>query len=421
MKNILNLLLLCTFALSMQSCLKDDCEATREYALFQPIYKQADEFRVPIISETPRTLENPGKLYYYNQHILINEVNEGIHIIDNSNPENPTFRAFINIPGNVDMAVKDGVLYADSYVDLLVLDLADLENPKLMQRHEEAFLRHYWDESQGYFVGYEQTPIIETIDCTDPNFGRAFFNRGGNWFVNTAIDLEAADVDFGGGNGGSGTGGSLARFTIYQDFLYTIGEYEMKVFDISIREGLDELNTIQVGWGIETLYPYQDKLFIGAADGMYIFDNQNPTSPELLSKFQHARACDPVVVEDDIAYVTLRDGTACQGFNNQMDIVDVKDFTAPVLIESHSMENPHGLAVRDKVVYVCEGEYGLKVFDVDNPNRLKQLDKQNIATYDNVIIPETDILLVIGKEGLYQYDISDNKNLKQLSLIPVGK
>ncbi len=421
MKNLFSLLVLLCIGLSMQSCIKDDCDATRNYVYYEPIYKKAEEFRIPITTETARQLENPGKIYYYKNYIFINEINEGVHIVDNTNPEQPDIISFINIPGNVDMAIRDEVLYADNYVDLLALDITDVLNPKLLQRHEEALLRYYWDNSQGYFVGYSETNIIETIDCTNPNFGRPFFNRGGGILVDIATAEDASFDTTSGDSSKSGTGGSLARFTIYQHYLYTIGEFEMDVYDISIRDELDAINTIQVGWGIETLYPYKDKLFIGANDGLYIFDNQEPTRPELLAKFQHARACDPVVVEDDIAYVTLRDGNACQGFNNQLDIVDVSDFKNPSLIESHPMEHPHGLSVRDKVVYLCEGEYGLKVLDLDNPKRAKKLSDYSIATYDNIVIPGTDIMLVIGKDGLYQYDISDNKNLKQLSFIPVGK
>ena len=34
-------------------------------------------------------------------------------------------------------------------------------------------------------------------------------------------------------------------------------------------------------------------------------------------------SCDPVVVQGDYAFVTLRGGTECQGFSNQLDIIDI--------------------------------------------------------------------------------------------------
>ena len=40
---------------------------------------------------------------------------------------------------------------------------------------------------------------------------------------------------------------------------------------------------------------------------MFIYDNTNPQAPYFLSRFQHAEACDPVFVEGDYAYVTLRE------------------------------------------------------------------------------------------------------------------
>ncbi|NJL73976.1 MAG: hypothetical protein HC892_01915 [Saprospiraceae bacterium] len=172
---------------------------------------------------------------------------------------------------------------------------------------------------------------------------------------------------------------------------------------------------------VETIFPYQDKLFVGANDGMYIFDNTVPTQPKQLSKFSHARACDPVVVEGATAYVTLRGGTTCEGFNNQLDIVDVKDLLNPRLLKTYPMSNPHGLSIRKNILYLCDGESGLKSFDVTDPFNMKALDHEKIATYDAIALPGSDLLMVIGKNGLYQYDAKNPKDLKQLSLIPVQK
>ena len=78
---------------------------------------------------------------------------------------------------------------------------------------------------------------------------------------------------------------------------------------------------------------------------MQIFDNSNPSEPIHLSTFAHARVCDPVVVNDDYAFVTLRSGDRCSGFVNQLDVVDIKDLENPKLVKSYPMDNPHGLGV----------------------------------------------------------------------------
>ncbi|MEM0993577.1 MAG: hypothetical protein AAGI49_11135 [Bacteroidota bacterium] len=416
------ILLLSTFLL--QSCLQDACDASRTFVRFDPVYRQASDIRLPVESESPRALENPGKIYYYQQYMFINERQEGIHVIDNSDPENPQNIAFITIPGNVDMAVRGNTMYADNYMDLLVLDISNLTQPRIMDRQEDVFINNFpFDENRGYIVAYNETDITERINCADPRFGQNNFWRGGGWFVRQTEFFDAS-VSNGGGNTATpqgGGGGSFARFAIYQDFLYVIDNSKMDVFDIEVAEKLSPLNTVNVGWGIETIFPYQDKLFIGANNGMYIFNNQDPTNPTYASVFTHARACDPVVVEGETAYVTLRDGTFCEGFENQLDIVDIKDIFNPRLIASHGMDNPHGLSVRDEIVYLCDGESGLKVLNVANPKSIKKLDHEKFKTYDAIALPNNDVVMVIGDDGFYQFDASSPKNLKLLSRIPVER
>lgn len=418
------ILLLLMSSFLLQSCLQDACEATRTFIRFDPVYKQAADIRKDVSYEAARALKDPGKIYYYGQYMFINERKEGIHIIDNSNPESPQNIAFINIQGNIDMAVRGNTLYADSYMDLLVLDINELTQPRIMDRQEDVFIRNFpFDENRGYIVDYNETDVTEEINCSDPRFGQNNFWRGGFLFAAEA-DFSTANVRGSGAvnsNAPTGVGGSFARFAIYQDFLYVIDNSKMDVFDIKVESRLNLLNSVEVGWNIETIFPYQDKLFIGSSTGMFIFNNQDPTNPQFASLFTHARACDPVVVEGETAYVTLRDGTFCEGFSNQLDIVDIKDVFNPRLIASHEMDNPHGLSVRDGIVYLCDGDSGLKVFDVEKPKDIDQLDQKKFKTYDAIALPNSDLVMIIGDDGFYQFDASNPKNLKQLSVIPVEK
>src|SRR3712207_3538924 len=68
-----------------------------------------------------------------------------------------------------------------------------------------------------------------------------------------------------------GKGGSLARFTILGNYLYVADEYTIEVFDIRTPGYTTWKSSIPVGFGVETIFPYKDKLFIGSMDGMYIF------------------------------------------------------------------------------------------------------------------------------------------------------
>ncbi|MEM1122361.1 MAG: hypothetical protein AAGJ18_18080, partial [Bacteroidota bacterium] len=406
------------------ACTQDLCDRSTTFVRFDPVYLQVDEIRKDIQIQSARSLNQPGKLYYYNDYIIINERREGLHIIDNRNSDNPQNIAFIKIPGNIDMAVKNNVLYADNYIDLLAIDISNPAQPTLISRTENVFESLGLNEDLGHLVYYEETTVTEEINCTDNRWGNPWFFEGDVLFANQVdVALEAAPTNNSGLPASTGIGGSLAQFTITQNHLYVVDEWNLKVFDLIDCENPDFINTVNVGWGIETIYPYLDNLFIGAADGMYIFDNTNPTAPRFLSKFEHARACDPVVVDGDIAYVTLRDGTTCEGFNNQLDVVDVSTLTRPRLLKTYPMDNPRGLAIKDKKLYICDGDSGLKSYDATNWETIDENQLAHIrgfSTYDVIALPN-DLLLVIGDDGFYQFSIENAKDLREVSVIPVSR
>ena len=217
---------------------------------------------------------------------------------------------------------------------------------------------------------------------------------------------------------GNGTGGSLARFTLGEGYLYTVSTFNMNVFDVKTPETPAKLKTVNLGFGAETIFPYQNMLFIGTMTGMKIFDNQDPTAPKLLSTYSHIYSCDPVVVQGKYAYVTLRSGTSCQRGQNSLDIVDISTPANPQLIYSMPMQNPHGLAVDGTNLFICEGTFGLKSFDITDP--LKPVLREflsDVISYD--VIPIQKRLIVTGKNGIYQYDYSEPKSLKFISKIAI--
>jgi len=419
--SLLNLCSLLFLGLSLTGCLQDECDATRTYIRWDPVYLSATTLRAEVEISEPRQLENTGKIYYYGDYLLINEYQEGIHFFDNSDPANPQPLSFLPIPGNVDMSIRNDHLYADSYIDLLTFDIADPTNPRLVNRIEEVFDVFGFTEGKGYIVEYQETNITETVSCED--FQGPVFWRNDVLFATAEASFDGATrSNSTPGSGNVGTGGSLARFTIAKNHLYTVSEYDLKVFDLSIETKPDFLTTISLGWGIETIFPYRDALFIGAQNGMHTVDISTPGRPEYQGSFWHTTACDPVYVDGDIAYVTLRDGTECEGFANQLDVVNIEDLQNPYLLRTFEMHHPIGLSVYKDHLYLCEDDQGLKVFDASEPlevgNRLLTQIK-GITAVDIITLWEEQIALVIGPDGLRQYDISEPDNPVFLSFIAV--
>ncbi|MCD4772475.1 MAG: hypothetical protein K8R41_03715 [Bacteroidales bacterium] len=95
-----------------------------------PIYMSYETLRESVKQTDARNLENPGKIYFKDNYIFVVEKMKGIHIINNSDPSNPENISFIEIPGNVDIAIKDAILYADSYIDMVVRILKKLTGLK---------------------------------------------------------------------------------------------------------------------------------------------------------------------------------------------------------------------------------------------------------------------------------------------------
>ena len=69
--------------------------------------------------------------------MLINEVGKGVHVYDNQDPSAPVNLKFIAIPGNVDVALKDGYLYADLNFGIITLDISDLDHVTLTHLNTE--------------------------------------------------------------------------------------------------------------------------------------------------------------------------------------------------------------------------------------------------------------------------------------------
>ncbi len=432
MKNLYSLIFLAIVVLFATSCTEDKCNQEVTYTRFIPVYQTYENIRADIQSEAPRDLENPGKIYFYQNYIFINEALTGIHVIDNSNPENPTPTSFIPVLGNIDMVIKNDRLIVDNYTDIVTLDISDVDQVRVVNRQEDVFVLPVSEEN-GLIVRYEEEMVTEDVDCDWEGINWGF--RTDDVFFSDRSSAEASIsfpgginnmVDFdanGFGTGGSGTGGSFARFTLYNDYLYIAQDREIRVFDISNPAAPQEVNQVNTFMVTETAYVYNDHLFIGGRTGMNIYDLSNPALPDFISGYTHIVGCDPVAISGDYAYVTIRGAASCRGTLDQLDVLDISDIFNPILMESFPMESPHGLAVTPEALYLCEGEVGLKVFDNSDPlsvgnNMLSHFD--DFAAYDVIYLPgQTDILLLIGADGFYQFDVSDPLQPREISYLPV--
>ena len=273
-----------------------------------------------------------------------------------------------------------------------------------------------WDavnETKGVITGWKVEKVKKDIEYNHWRYPPYFV-------INDFLYKSGSFAEVSSGNGGNsaGTGGSMARFTLAQDYLWVLTQNDLRTIDISDPQNIFKKSVVYLAGDMETIFPYDHYLFLGSQTGMTIYDISNPLAPELISRYNHWQSCDPVVVQNDVAYITLSSGDRCGNTVNRMEVVDLSDLSFPVLRMTYPMQNPHGLAINDSLLYVCEGEWGLKVYDATSPLapvRIKTIT--NIHGWDAITLD--DLLLVIGEDGLFQYQVNSLEDIRQISYIPV--
>ena len=386
------------------SCDKND-DADYEFVqVATPQLMSKTAFRSSVEVIAPKTIEEPGKIYVYQDYIFVSDVHSGIHIIDNSDPKSPKAIKFIQIPGNEDISVKDNFLYADSATDLVIFDISDINNVSIIEQLEDVFNVYNYDiPVEAEAVDYGKFDFDDDIIV-----GWTLTTERRKKVDNTMdIALDDGVVLSAGAESTTGTGGSLARFQIVDNYLYTVGNYEMAIFNIQNLAEPVLSNTQYAGWNIETMFQAEGYLYLGSTNGMYIYNLVNPSSPEFVSDFTHWEGCDPVVVDGDYAYLTLRGGNLCGQLESVLEVIDISDKTNPTLAARYNLENPYGLGIKNDMLYVCDGTAGLKLFERETSEDLRLVNSlKDIQAKD--VIPLEKSLIMIGEKTLYQYEYIEN-------------
>jgi len=423
---LLYITMLFIISMVLSSC-DDHCEVEYTYTYYEPVYTSLEDLRSAVQITEPASLETTGKIFYKDHYLYINEPNKGVHVINNEDPSNPKNIAFITIPGSFDLNIRGNLLYSDSYMDLVIIDISDISNAIEIGRVNNVFNNY---NSYGFYVDAQLGVVtdwheVERVNITESTCGNSstIYNWGMYYADGIALpNTSRFESNIAVSPSNPGMAGSMARFAITKDHLYVLDQDELIPFDLRIPDRPLVGERKHIDWGIETIFPAKDHLFIGAQNGMHIINLDNPLSPTLRTTYNHINSCDPVVVDGDYAFVTLRSGNTCAGFTNQLEVIDISDLDNPVLEYVFSMSNPHGLGKDGEVLFICDGTDGLKIYDT---NDLENIDQNQLAHYKDIqtfdVIPFNHVAMMIGSDGLYQYDYSDLNNISLLSHIKVGE
>lgn len=407
MKQTIQTLVLFFFLSSIFISCNDDYET----ALFAvPNYKSLAEIRSSVAVESARNTNSDGKIYVAENYLFYIGQEDGIHVFDNQNPSSPQNIAFISIEGVHDIAVKGNYLFADNYFDLLVFDISDITDITLAQTLESVIAFYPVFPIDAEFYDYSVTPssngdllVGYNLEYKEKPENDAILFMEGD-FVTTAT-------------GNVGVGGSYAKFQIRNDALYTLDDWKLNIFNIAepTQTYFDHYTYLDSWFGgrFETLFIRKQYMFVGSTTGMHIIDIIDEFNPQYVSGFSHATACDPVVVNQNTAYITIRGGNSCGAIEDQINVLDISDINQPTLVSTYLLNEPYGLGYHNNTLYVCSNTEGLAVFDTTDANSLELQHYYDFAVKD--VIPLDSHLIAVGNQKIIQFSYENNYQLEVIS------
>ncbi|WP_282030879.1 hypothetical protein [Winogradskyella eximia] len=419
---ILPLVLVAIMCLQLTNCNTDDVsnELLDPVAVTVPVIKSKSEIRNSIQVKAAQPTNSDGKIYVYNDLLFYIAQNSGIHIFNNQNPENPQNIIFIQLEGVHDISVKNDILYADNFMDLVVFDISNVSDIQLVNVEEDMLLYYatfpedslyyqsnIYTSNEDEFVAEYTTIYMERTEVE--NNPEMFWNSY-SIFESDVLALDAG-INI-------GTGGSYAKFQIYNNALYTLDDYKLNTFNITDYNSISKVSETWLGgWfggELETTFILKEYMFIGATNGMHIVGLQDEFNPIYTSSFTHSTGCDPVVVEGNTAYITVRGGNTCGAIEDQVNIIDVTDINTPIEYSTYFLSSPYGLGIKNHILYVCN-DSGINVFDAQNPNEI--VLQNTIETTSKDVIPLSSHLIAVGENVIHQYNYTDNFGLELISTL----
>jgi hypothetical protein len=400
--------------LLLPGCLKDRVIET--YKIYEPIYALKSSVLAAINADPATPVSQPGQLYIKGSYIFLNDIDRGIHVIDNSDPRHPVQAAFLNIPGNLNIGIRNNILYADMYADVLAIDISNLHQVKVI-----GMLRNFFS-SREYFTDTNYVVanwVVRDTSVVPQGFipilnTRNYINPGSLPVYNDLANAASAAS----GSSGTGTAGSNAVMTLVGDYLYAIPEqHTLGVVHIADSTRPAAVQTDAGGFDLETVFPIQDKLLVGSKEGVFVYSISNPAQPTQVGEFKHGTACDPVIANSQYAYVTLHTGTYCGAAANELDVLGAQDLTAVSLIKSYPMTSPTGLCLDGSLLFICDANV-VKIFNASDPGNLQQLSSVSVDNPNDVIATD-HVLLVVAPDGLHEFDYTDPSHVSELSFLPI--
>lgn len=144
----------------------------------KPVYVTLDELR-DIRNEPPRAIQESGTIFLKDTLLFILEQRKGIHVFNLKDTLNTVNLAFFKVPAITDFVVSGSLIYADSWKDLVVIDISNLHQISEKSRIEGVISPALYpplydgifecvDESKGAVIEWKDA-TLENAKCVTIN------------------------------------------------------------------------------------------------------------------------------------------------------------------------------------------------------------------------------------------------------------
>jgi hypothetical protein len=413
MKNLYIQFAMLLFGIFLVSCTDDTGTVNVNYVEATAIYGDIDEIRALPLNEGGRSIQNPGKIYIGDDFILIGEEGQGIHVISNQDRSNPSSDHFLQIPGNKEFFVSGNTLYAESYYDVIKIDISDPFNAMLVSRSENAIQDNFVNDKGETLIGFSYIEKNIVLDENDDFMKEVVGDQLVYLdFAKNVIPKSSVPSSFAGNS--ANTIGTLNRITKANEHIYIVSNSNMIIIDDN-NFNAEAIRLEGIKEDMETVFPYQNKLFVGSKTSMSVFDISTNNIPTQLTDFEHATSCDPVLPYSNVVYVTLRtaDFSLCPGNSNSLLVIDINDVSNAAQLHDIQLTSPYGMTVINQHLFVGNGTSGLNIFNIEDPkNPLLIQEFKEVPSYDVIADPNnSDYIFITGEDGMDQYEIDNNFKL----------
>ncbi len=424
-RRIITLSLLLSVVVCIQGC-RDMIFEKLQYNANVPVYMEFNEFRSAITTDEVRMLQKLGRIKAWNGFLFINEAQQGIHVFDIRNAAAPRQLTFIAIPGNNEFAIHGNSLIADTYIDLVVLDISQADNPRTLQRLEDIFPNmlplmdvqlpiYGLDFKKGVVVEWKTKDITEVVDKDSE--GRAEFIS-----FNHSTGPQIGDIEVGISATTFESLSSMGGFESADDYLYIAHNDKLIVLEAQNPKQLICADKLMMHAHIGSIQRIEDYLFVGSMSEMHVYDIENPKKPYFMAVMPGLAACDQVEIFENHAVALMRTDNNCTASDGYLQTFELVQPFNPNMSDVLPIRAT-AIAKSENALFVGMADGGLNVYKPET--QTGGLTLSEMAAYSEIhvekLFVEDEILFVVGGGKLSLFEIIENFELQLLSTIGIMK